>query len=834
MNILNKLTLKHLALNKKRTIVSIIGIVLSTAMMVGIGLLMSSVRESMVNEVIDTNGSWNSQIKNVDGSKLDSIENYSSIKTMSYYYRIGYSKYAESTNEAKPYYSVISASKDFIDELKIVEGRLPENDTEIVLSNHIFTQGTSQYKVGDHITLEIGDRRLDDYILDDENYDTDEQLDITTTKTYEVVGIVRRSYYDSYSSAGFNIYTLAKDEDIKASNKLNLILTYKNPTDTVTITETIAKNQRLDDSINYISYNDSLLSLYGGSSYGNINSFLVSFLSVFLIIISVACIIVIYNSFAISVMERKKQFGLLSSIGATKKQIRKTVFYEAAFVGIIGIILGVLSAYLGIGIVIAIISNLMKDIIPGFVLTTYPLFIIIPIIFVIIVIMISAFIPAWQASRISPIEVIRQNDDIKINKRKIKTSKIFTKIFGVEGKIALKNVKRNKKKYRITIVSLFISIVTFMAFYTYLDYGTKTVKAYAGSFNFDIMINDSTESQNANEPFINHEDTQKYLTYYFMNHFIEKLADEEYTKEYLELMSNNEDTLNINVLALDNESYEEYKKIVGVKNDEPIIYNNSLSIDRTDGRKIKYTKVFKENKNMKFNFYEYTPDESEIKTLYELDNFIYTDKIPAMLNNVFENPILIISKKEFDNILSKTNETSSKVTLIAAKNQANLDKLGEKISNDAYYMNVTEEAKLQNNLLLTIEILFYGLLALITLIGVTSVFNTITTSINLRRKEFAVLRSIGLSPKGFNKMIWFESLMFGVKSLVYGLPVGCLLSYLISRSMDELVSNTFMIPLKPILICIVAVFLIVLITMWYATSKLKHENIIDTIRNENI
>ena len=137
-------------------------------------------------------------------------------------------------------------------------------------------------------------------------------------------------------------------------------------------------------------------------------------------------------------------------------------------------------------------------------------------------------------------------------------------------------------------------------------------------------------------------------------------------------------------------------------------------------------------------------------------------------------------------------------------------------------------------MVLAIEILFYGLLTLVTLIGVTSVFNTITTSINLRKKEFAVLRSVGLSPKGFNKMIWFESIFFGLKSLLYGLPVGILASYLISRNMGMLVENSFHLPIPAIIISCFGVFVVVMISIWYQASKVKKENIIDTIRNENI
>ena len=189
------------------------------------------------------------------------------------------------------------------------------------------------------------------------------------------------------------------------------------------------------------------------------------------------CLLYTSNSFAISVMERKKEFGLLSSIGATKKQLSYTVFFEALIEGIIGIILGICGAYIGIGTVIIIINNLIGDILVlKLNLVTNIVFIIIPVIFMILVIFISALVPSRRAAKVSPIEAIRQNDDIKINKKKIKTGKLVNKLFGIEGEIALKNIKRNKKKYRVTIVSLFISIVLFISFSSYMNYTIDTAR----------------------------------------------------------------------------------------------------------------------------------------------------------------------------------------------------------------------------------------------------------------------------------------------------------------------------------------------------------------------
>ena len=149
-------------------------------------------------------------------------------------------------------------------------------------------------------------------------------------------------------------------------------------------------------------------------------------------------------------------------------------------------------------------------------------------------------------------------------------------------------------------------------------------------------------------------------------------------------------------------------------------------------------------------------------------------------------------------------------------------------------MNLTTNMQMQKNLLLVIKILMYGFIALVTLIGVTSVFNTINTCIALRRREFSVLRSIGLTKKGFNKILYFESLFFGLKSLLYALPVSLFVVYLIYMSMADVVSNGFMIPWTSIIIAVISVFIIILLSMLYSSSKIKKDNILEQIIDENI
>ena len=550
-------------------------------------------------------------------------------------------------------------------------------------------------------------------------------------------------------------------------------------------------------------------------------------------------------------MERKKQFGLFSSVGATSKQLKLSVLYEALILGIIGIIIGIISAYIGIYAVVLTMSILLKDIIPYQIeLVTYPIFVIIPIIFMALVIIISAYIPAQKASKISPIEAIRQNTDIQINKKKIKTLGIVKKIFGIEGEIALKNIKRNKKKYRITIISLFISIVTFISFSTYLDLGTKTTEEFIGTTPYDISIymnNYNTKDNELINQIIKDKSTTDYIKTTSFVIPMKTLNNNNLTNEYLKNtdINPNRETDFVTFISIDNKSYNQYKKEIDMKEDKLIVTTTYNKMNYTNGNR-KYKKIDKyTNKfnsitlctNSEKDYLELTKEELNKLCNIEIKDIYKTSIYPKFLEyySAYLNTIIITNEKTFEyyyNLLNKPNIIAT--TYLNTNDSKNIDKISENLTNYSYYENLKERKKQETNIIIIIKILLYGFISLVTLIGITSVFNTINTSIMLRKKEFAVLRSLGLTNHGFNKMIFFESIMFGIKSLFYGIIVGTLLSFIINNNMNKLVSGEFYLPTKSIIISTLGVFIIVLITMFYSVKKIKHENILEAIREENI
>ncbi len=848
MSILNDLTIKNLKLNKKRTIVTIVGIILSTALMVGIGLLFSSFQDYMIRETISYNGKYEAEYGDVSLDKLNSIDK----KDFSYFYQkpIGFSKF-DSANEYKPYLYISSVNKEYFNELHLISGRFAENDSELVISNHINTNGGASYKIGDIITLKYGERVVEGVnTLANNEYYEEETLNIVGEKTYTIVGIVERSNFEDYSASGYSTFTLdMNDKD----GIVNVFVMFNNKKKIIKQSEDLAKKLGYN---NAISYNSTLLALYGESTYGNIMKSMITMIVIMLSLVSIGCIVVIYNSFAISVMERKKEFGLLSSIGATKKQLSYTVFFEALIEGIIGIILGICGAYIGIGTVILIINNLIGDILVlKLNLVTNIVFIIIPVIFMILVIFISALVPSRRAAKVSPIEAIRQNDDIKINKKKIKTGKLVNKLFGIEGEIALKNIKRNKKKYRVTIVSLFISIVLFISFSSYMNYTIDTASSVMGEVPYDYQIsyfgddNDIDALDKISE-IIKSNDVKEYVSYSASNLSI--IGNYTYSDEYLDFYKSayGDDGIKaltnlkyqyISIYILDDISYNKYKELIGLDKDSVILLNKFKGVSYGNNKRVNYDIPVINNGDINIKICNFDDNDEDVDTTKycnkKIDNIFITNKSFDLIEefSYMSDFKLIVNKELYDNISdSGTHYTQFN---IISDNTDNIDKLTKELDkyDNVNYTNVKESMKQANNMILVIKILMYGFIGLVTLIGVTSVFNTISTSMALRKREFAVLRSIGLTRKGFNKILFFESLFFGLKSLIYAIPVSLGVTIIIHYALADMMSiNSIVIPWKAIIISIVSVFVIVLLTMMYSTSKIKKHNIIEQIREENI
>lgn len=875
MNLLNNLTIKNLKLNKKRTIVTIIGIMLSVALITAVATIYSSLIKSLIDFETYQKGNFHAAFFDVPINEIETIKNNRCVKKVNLTSNIGYAKLEGSKNEYKPYIYVKGFTKDSIKELsaKLVEGRFPENENEIIIPTHLKTNGRVKLNIGETITLDVGTRMSEGSELTQDNpfsYEANEKIINTTEKTYKIVGIIERpaSNIESYQAPGYTFITCVNEKDIK--NKADVYCkytkngskNYANVTANIlgvnenTYNKFISKNYSSEEEANSLAkevadnakykynLNTYLITLennpFDQNAVGNFG-ILVAIVCVIIVVTSVFCI---KNSFDISITEKIKQYGMLRSIGATKKQIRKNVFFEATILGLIGIPLGLFAGMLASYILVKVTNLFLTDMLTEglkLVLSYSWIAIIFAILLGFITIYFSALRSAFKASKVSPIDSIRNSSNIKIKAKKVKSPKIIKKIFGIGGEISYKNLKRNKKKYRTTVISIVVSVSVFIALSYFMNVAFSEIGRTidVSDYNISLWYYISKDEQYGKIEKILQLDN---INNYTISKSVSLIIDNpNFNEKYLEAQHTSKETMienENNYYVINTLGKEQYKKYLKELN---LDYNNfkdkAIIIDQIEA---KYQN--EKNKNVTKYLREYNYKENDtINGKYEdsegkmsefkIDVGLVTDKLPFGLNQNI--PYIIVSDELYDKLGMKSAEP---YLLIDSSNPDKLQNEMEEILKDENYTinNMNENVKIMRNMYILIGIFLYGFIIVISLIGVTNIFNTITTNMNLRRQEFAMLKSVGMTSKEFSRMIRLESTFMGIKALLWGIPIGLGLSYLEYKPLVGYEGLPFEMPILAIIISIIVVYLLITILMKYSMNKINKQNTIETIRNENI
>lgn len=879
MKLLNKLTLKNLRLNKVRTIVTIVGIMLSAALITVVSGMALSGRQTMIDGQMVYGGNYDVVFDITNNAKIDEIRHNRNVESAYYRERLGY---AEATNVDDEYcaYTVLGLSKDAYGNLfkiNLEDGKFPTNSSEAVVTRAFKTQDGKEVKVGDKITLDVG-------ILtnkDGEVFTEDRAGELfpkefkecniidKSKKTYTVTGIIEKPqtgeiYNPSYLSV---VYT-ASDEKAPAEavrtknmNKLYVLYTpqsesrYLENTDEILgysededWSQDIYSDPDNDAGIQAVDYNSPLLSMKGYSGSEGTNIVIFSLAVIIIIIVMLASVFVIRNSFAISITEKTSMYGMLASVGATKRQIRRNVLFEGFILGLIGIPLGIL---LGLGvnaILITILNSVLSDMLNDatFVFVTPTIPIICAIVLSAVTIFCSSFFIALRASRIPPLVAIRGNKDIKVkNNKPYRTSKLTKKLFGVGGEIASKSLKRSRKKYRTTVISIVVSVAMFIAVSAFMDYGMTFTDHYYGNADYSYMVSgiDTKQAQTIEKM----PEIENYLTVGLQyGHVSADVPVNECGENFLYDNADGTKSFGAEFLEVEHDTFVkicrelelDYSKVKG----GVLVYSEvtPYNMENMEGTG-EPMKLFGKTAPTKFTVYGNDDNGNELITGKLKVSSVF-DKIPESIEYVTGDGTtlggsLIIGEQGV--ISPQLGEHGCDITLYA--NTSNHTSLTNRIesmegADDSIYIYDYEEIVRQfNAVMLIVGIFIYGFIGVISLIGMTNIFNTISTNMQLRSKEFASLKSIGMTKKEFNRMIRLESLMYGIKSLLIGIPLGVLGVFAIfSAFSNGNVPMSFVFPWKAILISIAVVFVAVWLIMKYSISKVNKQNIIETIRNDNI
>ncbi|MCI8655003.1 MAG: ABC transporter permease [Clostridia bacterium] len=416
------------------------------------------------------------------------------------------------------------------------------------------------------------------------------------------------------------LHEINKDKTYNAENDINIYIKYINARYAYKYSTNIIQTLGLPSSVVQIKceFNEKVLTVYGlmganlidgdtikYQSRLNLSYVLDLMIVLILVVFSILFIIILYNAFLITINERKKEYATLNSIGATEGQMLKMQFFETAIMGIVGIGIGFLISYVGANIILGMLNKVVDSTIYRFKLIIDIKYIILSIGFIIFNIFISTLIPNVKASSTSIMQGIRSNKQIKRKKGK----SIFEKILPIEGRMAIRNLKRNKSKYRVITILLVICMTSYIEVSTYIKY-EKEVVDMINTYDVDVEIPIIQESKLSiedykeilNEYNVNSQYKLEYIEYRKIEPYIlvepQNALECEQTRRPL---CDYEGIIAICLIGLDNETYTNYINKIDANYGDIIIYNTITLSEGEEELKYTYQTVFNTSTNLKLD-----------------------------------------------------------------------------------------------------------------------------------------------------------------------------------------------------------------------------------------
>lgn len=884
MNIFHKLALEGLKKNRTRTFATIIGVMLSATLFTTVATFGTSLLQYLVHGSVAKCGGWYIDFVDVNAGFIRERMEDAEVTDAAVFENIGYALLDGAQSAEKPYLFLAGFSDETFARLPVmlVSGRLPQDDTEVIIPNHISIKAGVRISVGEKLWLRIGNRQKDGSILTQhEPYNPGETLENIEEKTYTVVGTYERAGFEEHDSPGYTVITRKGAADASAitadagadtadasaitadagadaadasaatagiTGRYSLFLTLDNPR------KVNDYGKRFADSALF-ALNEDVLRFYGVSENALFNGIMFAVGGIVVAIIMIGSVFLIYNSFHISLNERMHQFGILMSVGATARQLRNLVLFEGICIGALGIPFGVAAGIGSVTLALPIVEKNFATISASNVELTLSVSVpalAIAIALSFITILASAYIPAKKASAVPVMECIRQTGEIRTEAKSVKTHRIAGRVLGLEGMLALKNFRRNKRRYRSVILSLTLSIVLFVtgsAFGSTLKGIAKELTVEAdGDISFYAQDISQEELLMLYDKLKNVDGVKKGT--WQVNQFYTCTASwvpDDFLS--VEPQTSNGDgigtgeVIEIPMFAqfLEDTIYDEFIESLGFDKEA---YGGKETLREEDAKALALMLDTSEHKvygvGQEVGFTLYAPDGERTKNVCAtvVDNYPL-DMLPfdSMPRYLFIMLLPGSKKAEFAGFEGASKSGMTFWTDTPTQTMARLwpEIIEAGITCDYTLVNLSSAVDLFRSLTFVIDVFTYAFAMMISLIAVANVFNTISTNIRMRRRELAMLRSVGMSERGFNRMMNFECFFYGIRTLVFGVPIAGVLSWLIYKSVaasEQLEGFAYHFPWESIVISVLGVFCIVFMTMLYATGKIRRENIIDALRDD--
>ena len=823
MNIVNSLTLRHIKSHKRRSLLTVLSIIVSVAMVTAVFTTVFSFVSFLKDSTLAYDGSWQAQLIYEEAPDLAAFQS----ENMEYYAgtQLCQFTYQKDIEKAKAYSQIDAVDENVVKmrNIHIKEGAFPKSKNDLLITDKYIENNKLDWKVGETVSI----------------YCTDYATEKEYFKDYTICGIAEGnvSFFDKCDGVTANT-----DETVS-------YITFSYKTLDKSFYEKAEALQKKTGA-NNISYNTDLLD-YSGVNRGSSTIRTVKiFTCIILAVIVFASVFMIYDSFAVSYQERERYLGMLASVGATKKQKRSSIYFEGFILGLVGIPLGIVAGFIGMAITFKSIEEAFLSTfaipIQGTLKVHFSPYILLGTVLIsALTIFISCYIPARRASKTTPINAIKGTNTVKVKKAKrLRVSKLTKKLYGFEGELAVKNFKRNGRRSRTIVFALVMSVVLFISVTNFSQLFTSMVELETGEQNADFQVYAKIEDKDAIKKYFDGANIDDCVSYLQTN---STLKNTDLLTANAKSAYNSEEK-SIYVFVMENDRFDDYLKTLGEK---PEGYHNKGSL-----KGIIFNRVTDASGKMHKSYPAFPADavgktlecyisqidentgEDGIKRDFNVTAGFITDKeyngrlfLPKYMNY----PSIILPE---DAISSLPVEQNGCVFNIFVKDYKPAMEAAESYFESkgiaCEIVDTTSQIQAINAVLQIMKVFIYGFISLITLIAIINIINSISNSMNERKTEFAMLKSVGVTPKGFKKMIYVESLRYGAKSLVWSLPISiglhALMYYALSNA--EGMQIPFSTNWQYYLAAILAVFVIILLSLLYSADKIKDDNIIENLKQD--
>lgn len=868
MNIFHTYAVKSLKKNRARTIVTVIGIILSAAMLTAVTTMVSSVRQYGISYEEASVGDWHVKVLGVDDSHLLALQNDKRVERIYELQNIGFAYLEDGGNEYKPYLRIQEMNEEFAAHmpLKLTAGRMPENENEVLIPSHVRDNGGVEMQLGEVLELSVG-ARVDEngeYIDQAASVIYRENGDGTITilehikpereSTYTVVGFYERPGFERYTAPGYTVLTM--DSGKNSSDDFDCYIVMEHPKNAIGFWEEISQ-----EGIYESECNNALLRFYGYSVRGDFNAVVYGMGSILILIIVLGSVALIYNAFAISVSERTKQFGILSSVGATKKQMKKAVCFEAFLLCMVGIPVGILAGISGIGITLSVFRKELEFLVGTDENVTMHLRVSVQSLIVAAVIgtltvLLSAYLPMRRALKVSAIEAIRQKEDIRLTKKKLKIPWWVNRFFGLYGTIAWKNFKRNKKQYRTTILSLAMSILLFVSAGSFSEYLFGNYLSAVEMTPYDIEVSCYGDSYEEVSDMILRlcevEGTE--LLYQTLYSYVTLESEEEtWTREAKEFYRTSVNMQGAVVFLPDDIFVEmsdyyhlETEKYQNDRAPQAVVFRNVAywqeeglaegAVLQDTCRRLKIGRRGEDGESFL----------AELSVGDVVDNSVtdqteFSERCLTIAGGDYMIEIIYpmsAAQTVFGEISTGKGDSYYNIRgelFFWAPNHAKICDAMRKVLGEArgsVYDVVADEEQFRA-LYLMINVFCFGFILLISLISAANIFNTISTNMNLRQREFAMLRSLGMTQREYRRMLNFECIIYGGKGLLLGFLLSFSATVLLYYAGNGKSMEGFYLSWRYFIISFFCVFAVVYATMLYGQNRAKKKNLMEGLKGES-